>query len=82
VNESVVLSPCVREIAVLTAEKCRDYAAQSKALGLTDFLTESSVHHTIMSVKWSALAEMIDRDNLSATAAAFGMKSSRLSGCD
>jgi hypothetical protein len=67
---------------LLTADKCREYAAQSKALGLTDILAERSVHQAIMSVKWRALADMIDRDNLSATAAAFGMKSSRLSGCD
>jgi hypothetical protein len=68
-----VLSPR-QEIAVLTAEKCRDYAAQCKALGLTDILTERSARQTIMAIKWSALANTIERDNLNATAAAFAMK--------
>jgi hypothetical protein len=69
------------ELTLLTADKCREYAAQSKALGLTDILAERSVRQAIMSVKWSALADKIERDNIRATAAAFA-RSSRLSGCD
>jgi hypothetical protein len=65
---------------MLTADKCRDYAAQCKALGLTDVFGERAVRQTIMSVKWSALADKIDRDNLRATAVAFALRRSHANG--
>jgi hypothetical protein len=59
---------------MLTAEKCRLYAAKSKLLGSINIPTERSVQQSMMSIKWSALADQIDRDNLTATMSAFYLR--------
>jgi hypothetical protein len=44
---------------MLTAEKCRLYAARSKLLGSINIPTERSVQQSMMSIKWSALADQM-----------------------
>ncbi|HEY0329160.1 MAG TPA: hypothetical protein VGC77_08665 [Rhodopseudomonas sp.] len=66
---------------MITAEECRTYARQSKLLGSIDIPTDHSIFHSIMSLKWDALADQMDRDNVQTAAAAVAIRSSAILCC-
>ena len=69
VTESVPLWS-FRGIAMITSEKCRLTPLKAN-LGSINIPTERSVQQSMMSIKWNALADQIDRDNLNASMSAF-----------
>jgi hypothetical protein len=57
-------------IAVITAEKCRLRATESKTLASpVDVPTQRSLEQSVLARDWEALADQIDRDNAQATEA-------------
>jgi hypothetical protein len=49
---------------MITAEECRIYATQCKALASSfDISTQRSREQLIMALNWEALADQIDHDN-------------------